>query len=982
MDVPVGARLVVTLTDAVQGSPQSACTPGASGAINGAFCIVGPEGIVSTSVQLAGANQNILLAQPAQLIPGNRYSVYARPSLLGSVASNLPASTPLFTFQARQESTLAGAPPTVISVNNDSPSVFQPHGPAPATPFVDFMSVRLLFSEPLNEATVTQGSTLRFVQVGAGGAVTDVPGTLWVEGIHLTFDPETDLDYQSTYALQLNTGILDRGGEALAPVQFTFQPLQGAPNGTLYDQILAVTPPGSATGPNGAISALDGEPVNSIDVHSPIIGTPVMAILSGGIESQLADPSAFNGPIPLTIRKGQRMDISPFAIDLGGVLASSYQTGTLHMYFLSDANGIITRNPYRPPSTLPDDAQSPVSVDFTFDAVMFADDAEGNALATQSLYGVRMLGTSTTLDTSLALNTVGTIELDTLGVAQAPGNVTLQLQTNPTAEVTSSTLPSPTLTATFPANGQTDFPVDTPLILFFSTEVDLDKAQAANAFQLLDPNGQPVQCSLLSEGTAVVMTPSAQLTHGTAYTLQMGNLVDLTGASIPWVSTDASGGTGKLTFSAQLIVPAAATAPYLTALYPGAPCALELGDAGLPAPGHCVGGQGNDIPYQPFTMFGMQKVTAVFDQPIQSSSMVLGTSCGQGSILVEQLDASGNCANPVPGTLQIKDRRFDFLPNQAWQPGQAYRLTLVAGSDAHCASGGLCSVLGRSLNSVPLLGITDTASVTRGGGPSIVINFTGIAPNGGTEMIEESLPFADTNGNGLLDMGETEQDANRLDIGITGVAGIIDASSTLNGTPCTSANLTGSACQNVHQSEPIEMLPAVPNCPVDASGQPTTNGGPCVPIRLFPESIQATSLSMNVSTFGGIITLNNLASGTLIMRLLEPEPGGSMGYLIRESGVQDVELVATTQLYVDAPDLEILGGLGSHNLHSYPLTVTLKGPVIFLPDGRLQVATTNLTDTALNVTTTITLITAQTGTLNMIVPKGEFHLTLVGEPIK
>jgi hypothetical protein len=92
--------------------------------------------------------------------------------------------------------------------------------------------------------------------------------------------------------------------------------------------------------------------------------------------------------------------------------------------------------------------------------------------------------------------------------------------------------------------------------------------------------------------------------------------------------------------------------------------------------------------------------------------------------------------------------------------------------------------------------------------------------------------------------------------------------------------------------------------------------------------------------------------------------------------------VVTTQLYVDAPDLQILGGLGSHNLHSYPLTVALKGPVTFLPDGRLQVATTNLTDTALNVTTTITLITAQTGTLNMTVPKGEFHLTLVGEPIK
>jgi hypothetical protein len=987
MDIPVGARIVVTLTDAVQGSPQSACTAGPNGTINGSFCLAGPEGVIPTTVTVAGDNKNILLAQPsANLREGVRYSVFARPDLLGGATSNLSASGPLFSFQTRQQSTLAGVPPTVIAVNGDSPAVFTSANVAPKTPYVDFMSVRILFSEPINESTLIQGQTVRFVKLGAGGAGTDVAGALWVHDIHLTFDPDADLDSTATYQLQLNAGILDQGGEPLAPIQFTFHPLKGAPQGTLYNQILSVTPPGSPSGPAGATSSLNGDPVNSIDLHSQIVGNPVMAVLPGAIESQLADPSAFGGPIPLTIRKGQRMDVSPMAFQLGGVLASSYQTGTLHMYFLTDANGVIARNAYRSPDTLPDDAQAPVWVDFTFDAVMFADDAQGNAMATQTLYGVRLLGLSTAVDTSLAINNVGTIELDTLGVGKAPANVTLQLESDPNATPTSGNLPPPKVTASYPANGQPDFPVDTPLILYFSRPVDLEKASANNAFQLQDGAGNAVTCSLKAEGTAVVMTPAASLTHGGQYTVQMGSLVDLSGAAIPWVSSDATGGTGKIGFTAQPIAFASSTAPYLTALFPGAPCALEAGDAGIPGPGHCVGGQGNDVSYQPFTLSASRKVVAVFNQPMQGSSMVLGTACGQGTIRVEQVDGSGNCTQPVSGTLQVLDRRFNFLPSAPWTPGQAYRLTLVAGNGPSCPAGSLCSANGRTFNSTPLLGMTDSLTSLRGGGPPVVIDFTGAADTGGTAMLEETLPFADTNGNGILDLGETVADANRLSLVVSGADGIIDATSTLNGSPCSASSPANSACQNLHQSEPIEMLPAVQSCPVDSSGNPTSGAGPCVPIRLYPMSIQLTSLSMNVSTFKGLVKLKNLASGTLVMRLLEKNDSPAMGYLVRDPGVQTAELVATTNVYVDAPDLVLLGGLGTHNLHSYPTSVTLKGPVTFLPDGRLQVATQNLAAVPLDVTTTIPNPLGGgnlgTGTLHLTVPQGELHLTLLGEPIK
>jgi hypothetical protein len=982
VDVPVGARLIVTLSGAVQGTPSNVCTASSDGGlIAGDVCLIGPNGPQATTLSISGSLQNILVLQPvSNLLPGGSYSVFVNPGVLGGSATNLPSSGPLFSFTARQDSMLSGVQATVVAINDQDPAVFEPDGPAPSLPFVSFMSVRAVFSEPVDPSTFVLGQTVRFAAVGAGGALTDVPGQLYVDDIHLTFDPTDDLDPGTTYQLQLNPGLMDLGGEPLqTPLQFLFHPLAASATGTVYPQTLAVTPPGSASGVHGAISALSGQPTNSIDVHSPLIGQPVLASLAGAIQSTLADPSAFGGPIPLTIRAGQRLDLSPLAISLGGAVPTPYASGTLHMIFLTDANGIIRRNPYRPADTEPDDTTAPVSVDFTFDALLFSDDAQGNVLTTQSLYGVHLCGTSKTDGTELAIDTVGTMEFGALGVAKATGNVTFRLETNPSAALTTGTLASPELTAASPYGGQTDFPPDAPILLFFSRPVDVGQAVANQSLALTDASGSPVPFAVRQDGSSLILTPTGGLGIGESYTLSLDGLVDVFGNPIPPAQSDPTGGTGILPFQTQQVTEVVSTAAILTALDPGAPCALEGGDG--TNPGHCVGGQSGDLSYQPFQMRGMQSVVARFSQPMLASSMTLGQSCGSGSVRVERVDANGQCIGVVPGTLVLHQRGFDFVPNAAWQPGQTYQLTLFDGNDAFCASGGICSAAatGRTLNSTPLNGIADTLLTSQGGGTDVVIPFTGMAPAAETTMTLSAEPYADANGDGAVDGAETVADGNRLAIEITNTTGFIDSSSALLGSPCDASSPTGSACQSLQQDLPIAVEAAVSSCPVDADGNPTADGAPCVPSRLSPQTIQLTGLNMNISTLGGILNLNNVPSGMLLMRLLQPDPGGIVGYIIDEPGTTQSQFIVTTSVYVDAPDLVLAGGLATHNLHSYPSTVTLKGPVTFLPDGRLQVASTNLADVVLVVQSSAIGLS---GTMTLTVPAGQLDLTLVGAPIK
>jgi hypothetical protein len=84
-------------------------------------------------------------------------------------------------------------------------------------------------------------------------------------------------------------------------------------------------------------------------------------------------------------------------------------------------------------------------------------------------------------------------------------------------------------------------------------------------------------------------------------------------------------------------------------------------------------------------------------------------------------------------------------------------------------------------------------------------------------------------------------------------------------------------------------------------------------------------------------------------------------------------MVVQLDLYMDAADMAPALGTG-HDLHSKLLSVTLEGPLTFLPDGRIAISLSNTADLPVTVNLSPPLI--GDGSVKMIVPAGEMKLQL------
>jgi hypothetical protein len=126
----------------------------------------------------------------------------------------------------------------------------------------------------------------------------------------------------------------------------------------------------------------------------------------------------------------------------------------------------------------------------------------------------------------------------------------------------------------------------------------------------------------------------------------------------------------------------------------------------------------------------------------------------------------------------------------------------------------------------------------------------------------------------------------------------------------------------------------------------------------------------------GVSTIRiSTVTGMFVMRIREPASGPVTGYLIDDRGTPT--LVVSLDLYLDAPDMSL--PLLTHDVHSKPLSVSLRGPLRFLPDGRIAIAAGNVDDVPIAVNITGTGVS---GSIQMIVPRGEMKLQLVSPPLR
>jgi len=940
LDVPLGARIVVTFSDPVTASALAPCSGTAAEPV-GALCVVGPDGPVAVTAEAIG-DGTIVQLTGAALVEGTTYAVYAR-SELAPTAKNLPTSGPLFRFTTRRSRGGAAAP-SVLSVNGASPD-----SPEAFRPMFETSTIRLVFSQPLDPRSVALAPGA-IELVDAGGSA--VPATLLTDGIHVSIDPIDDLAAGAPYQLKIGSQIIDIAGHPATPLAI---PLTPRPSGAAHPipQVLRTR----AADDRGPAVSHVGAASNAIALTSPLIGSEMLTMLPSTLAVELGDP-VLGGPLAFTIRRGQRLRASGLDVKLGGVVPAGLSTGEIVIELLSDSGGRIYRNPHQPEDLRPDNERSPLLADLSMDFAMYAVDPAGNAVLTQTVLGVQGSGVVIADEGVLDIEAAIALDLDLLGLASAPTNLVLELITDPTAAASVSHTP-PSLLAALPSTTAAPSSNDTAVELIFSEPIDLDRARAGGV-QLETSSGQVVPSVIESHGAALALRPITPLAAGASYRVALNEVTDVAGN--PLATADPP------TFS--LPVRLATTAPMMvSAIHPGVPCALTGGSD--TTPGHCRTAIATDDNYHPFTLAANDAIDVRFTQPPASASVTLGAACNTGSVRVEEVAADGTCAGAVAGAVRLRDRALSFVPDRAWQPGKRYRLTLISGTDAACNAGEICGPNAVAASFSPLARDTQNAVVRS----NLVIDFTAVAASARTLATMEAAPISDLNGSGKIEPGESVTTDNRVALRITGVGGIVSNAS-FPGTDCVPATAEPEACMAVSAALPVELLPAAHDCPLPGGGTAAS----CVPVAMSPQVVLATSLPLNATAIQDETTISiSTNTGLMMMRMREPAAGPAMGYIIDDHGTPT--LVALLDVYLDAPDMRIL--TLTHDLHSKALSIAVRGPVRFLADGRIAITASNVADVPIevNIQGTDTSGTI-TGAVKMLIPTGGLTLQLVSPPLR
>jgi hypothetical protein len=936
VDVPTGAHILVTFSDPVDASALAACG-GSATAPTGGFCLVGPDGVVAATPMVVGTDMKTVELDTT-LAEGASYTAFVAAALDPS-ATNLPASgTPLFHFTTRS-SQPKSAVPTLVAVNGGDPA-----NPESFRPMLESTTIELLFSEPLDTRSVVQAVGAIELVDSAGAAV---PATLFTDGIHVALDPKTDLTPGAKYTIKIGNKLVDRGGQAVTPTTVALMPRDTHGGNPVIPQTLKTRQMGDP----GSTTSRTGLPTNAITIDKPLIGKQTTNVLASELATELGDPLALGGPISFTIRRGARLRNSGLDVKLGGTIPVNLSTGDILIELLTDGGGRLYRNPHQDPMQRPENERAPLYVDLSMDVAIFTVDPKGNAVLAQTILGLTGVGVVSATDGVLDIETVAALDLGLLGVTKAPTNLVLELITESASSSGSSSLAAdttpPTVVATYPGQNDHDVAVDSGVDLLFSEPIDIDRARAGG-ITLQTGAGTTVPSVIESRGSAVVVRPLARLARGAPYKVTYVDVADVAGNPLT--------PPNPLAFSTTTIASTGNPAA-VTGSHPGVGCALTGGTAA--SPGRCVNGAGTDDLYHPFTIASDEPAEVAFDQPIVPTSLTLGATCGTGSVRFEEVSSAGTCTAAVKGTMIVHERTFQFIPDVPWVSGKTYAMTLVSGNNSNCDANEIC-------------GVTNAASFDQlktmagaGDGQNMVIPFTGAAPVGATYMLATAAPFTDVNGSGSVDGSEELQDDNRSVMHVAGTGGVVSGASFT--TPSCVGGTAGDGCLYVAGAMAVEMEPIQMGCTLPDG----TTAASCMPVAIAPGVMYGTSVTMS-ATAGLSISSDTKTS---ILRVREPATGPVTGYIYDDGGMPSMEV--KLDLYMDAPDLSIT--LSSHDLHSKPFSLMLKGPVTFLPDGRISIAVKNVADVPITINVSVIGIA---GNVNLILPAGQMKLELLSAPLR
>jgi|GEM_PF-798403 len=771
-----------------------------------------PEQLIQ-NVRIVGGGQTLRVDTGRDLQPGARY----RLTVTGlSVNGEITGTEEIEFTTAPNRST--GTVTQRLSADAEDITDFRVTGLTPFSTAVDGSSLgqgssnfpitnhntlRVVFTQPVDENTVDYGPNGVQLQDADGNPVNDVE--VWTRGNRMTIDPEGVLKAGENYELRFSEKLKSAlTQEPLAGDRtWEFTPQEARP--VLDDGSIAKRAPLVQDAVDGSAGKVryTGNDYNSVVLGATTLGQGNKTIQRGTVTASLGDLQRFESEgkaVPLTVERGTLMKGTSVDVLVGGELQTEFrESGEIDVRFLSDANGYMMMNPYQ------DSDNAPRVIRLFADLSMNTDKAKANGALSQELLHVELVGTAQIIDGKLTLEAVSVIQPDVLGVDKASGLISFRLEAYNDPEDAPAGLgdsSGPKLKAWTPGeNHQDKMQPQAPITLFF--DEPLMPSTVNNQAVKLDSESQAgLPVNVRQNGPNIIVEPVDSLEFGESYTISFpGSIKDLSGqaaslgalkfempksaANAPVMPND-----GKLPDATGKGIQ---VGPRVLTSRPGYPCAkTELPEnfQKSDANGRCAGGitkaledertsgdltadfvagETNDN-YWPFADVDTHLKNADDRLPIEahpadepvvvrfSQDMDL-SSIDKQSFIVEKW--TGNGWEDAAYTLTKDKRQVKAIPREKWDISKddgsevfyRYRLTDAIKSDVNQLP--IYAKILSQFNKENPRPITDLS----GGGHELENRFQAVSSSASQNVLTplSNLPTADANGNLNLDKGQEDQ---------------------------------------------------------------------------------------------------------------------------------------------------------------------------------------------------------------------------------
>ncbi len=961
------------------------------------FTLTGPDGSVSFSVRGADQGRSAVLMPDSALAVKSEYALTLNNIRTDSGEAAIPDGSVDFKTRAALE-----GKPRALRQLSDSFGVASVSPDGDDLPFLDFSSVNLVMTQPLDRQTVVYGDTVTLTQDGE-----TVPAYLRVDGRHISIDPQNELSSGSDVTLELSNGVQNLYGEELAGgFTRTFSPRNTKPRVTLVQEAAPADPVLGCLDEGVRTSPITGDPINCVPLIAKLLGDNTVSKQQGNVFAELAFAPNFPDKTPLRVPKGSLLKGDPLDVRIGGEVPAGFDSGEVTVTFLGDANGYLLPNPYS------DDPSAPKQLRLTMDVAFDTEVQRANGAFNQTLLQVELVGyaIADTSKGSLIVDAVGVVEPEVLGTETAYGVLSFHMESypdQPNAPEMEVDMSSPELAAWQPGEHVDKQRPGDPIILNFSEPLDPTSVIEGDTLRVT-ADGNPVDFEYYLDGVSVVIQPQPSLQHNTDYQVQFTDgITDIAG-------NPALGET--LSFSLPAYIGSDAQAPLALTAYPGFPCIPTGFNLANNDAGRCQGGKSGDDHLPLARQPANRPIIVTFSQAMAPASINAST------FQVQQVDAAGSPTGDVDGEITVSGRSVTFIPDQPWQEGALYRYVLnsVANNPA-CGSNAICDTRGLPLQTKLLAQNPDDAPAPTEGGPDLPIFFRGVAATNDVLQQLRNLPTSDVNANFLHDDGERlpsqtpEAERNSAQIlrnpaandqnnGTAGSGAAVqdanvgcgfDGDTPLECPDDKYAYITGNLNVEVAgYKTPAEVAayndPNIPQTVLD-------NGG--VLVYILPTRIAISEAVVYTKLPGALVLLGIGAppapTGPQLMRIRytctpsggdcgAPHYGRVKGWIVEDQ--DGPQFLTKLELYLDVPKLAprvtgLIPATLTHNLHSYDLSLELAGDVTFLDDGRLQIE--QISQNALDLEVVLGNIPlGLDGKVYLTIPTGGTFLNYLSTPIK